>query len=224
LPAILERENGGGEGAFLRLYRRRRAREALGRGGEPRYCRRRCRNEQEAGVRKVTYGGACSADGYIAGPGEAMDWIRMSDDASAIMAESWKGVDTILMGRKTYEFALKMGGGPATPGITSYVFSRTMTDRPKAAELVSGDAVEFVRGLKARPGGDIILMGGGELGSALIAGRVVDEIGVSMHPLLLGGGTPLFQPVNRRVELELIDARAISQGCVFVRWRVLDHP
>ena len=174
-------------------------------------------------MRKITYGGACSADAYITGAGEAIDWIRMSEDVNAIMAESWKGVDTILMGRKTYEFSLKMGGGATTPGITSYVFSRTMTDRPKGAELVRGDAVEFVRELKARRGGDIILMGGGELGSALIAGGVVDEIGLSVHPLLLGTGTPLFQPMNRRVELELVEARAISQGCVFVRWRVLEH-
>lgn len=174
-------------------------------------------------MRKVTYGGACSADAYIAGPDEAIDWIRMSDDVNEIMVETWKGVDTILMGRKTYEFSLKMGGGAATKGITSYVFSRTMSEQPKGAELVRGDAVEFVRELKARPGGGIIVMGGGELGSALIDGGVVDEIGVSVHPLLLGGGTPLFQPVGRRVELDLIEARAISQGCVFVRWRVLEH-
>ena len=171
-------------------------------------------------MRKVSYGGACSADAYITGPDEAVDWIRMSDDVNAIMAESWKAVDTILMGRKTYEFSVRMGGGATTKGITSYVFSRTMTDKPKGAELVRGDAVEFVRELKSKPGGGIILMGGGELGTALIEGGVVDEIGLSIHPLLLGSGTPLFRPMNRRVELELIEARAIAKGCVFVRWRV----
>ena len=179
-------------------------------------------NRKEGRVRKVTYGGACSADAYITGPDEAIDWIRMSDDVNAIMAESWKAVDTILMGRKTYEFSLKMGGGATTRGITSYVFSRTMTEEPKGAQLVRSDAVEFVRELKARSGGGIIVMGGGEIGSALIDGGVVDEIGVSVHPLLLGNGTPLFQPMSRRVELDLIEARAISQGCVYVRWRVVN--
>lgn len=63
-------------------------------------------------------------------------------------------------------------------------------------------------------------MGGGELGSALIEGGVVDEIGLSIHPLLLGNGTPLFRPMSRRADLELIEGRPISHGCVFVRYRV----
>jgi len=172
-------------------------------------------------MRKVTYGGANSLDNFITGPGEAIDWLRMTDDVRKIMAESWKGVDTMLMGRKTWEFAQAMGGGPATTGVRSYVFSRTMRQSPEGAQLVSGDAVEFVRDLKSRPGGDIIVMGGGELGTTLIEGGVVDEIGLNVHPLLLGEGTPLFRPMNRRVELELIDARPIAMGCVLLRYRVL---
>ena len=78
------------------------------------------------------------------------------------------------------------------------------------------------RRLKAGPGGDIIVMGGGELGTALIEGRLVDEIGLNIHPVLLGQGTPLFRPMSCRVELELIEARVISQGCVLVRWRVVN--
>ena len=173
-------------------------------------------------MRKVTYGGANSLDNFITGPGETIDWLRHSDDVARIMAESWRGVDTMLMGRKTWEFAQRMGGGPALTGVRSYVFSRTMTEAPKGLELVRGDAVEFVCELKAKPGGDIIVMGGGELGTALIEGGVVDEIGLNIHPLLLGGGTPLFRPMRRRVELELIEARAIAQDCVLVRYRVVN--
>ena len=173
-------------------------------------------------MRKVTYGGACSADGFITGPDEAIDWLRMSKDVEAIIKQSWKGVDTMLMGRKTWEFGQKMGGGPATPGITSYVFSRTLESVPDGVELIRDDAAGFVRELKGRPGGDIIVMGGGELGTALIEAGLVDEIGFSIHPVLLGGGTPAFQPMGRRVELELIEARAIAEGCVLVRWRVVN--
>ena len=173
-------------------------------------------------MRKVTYGGANSADNFIAGAGESVDWLRMTKDVQAIIAESWKGVDTMLVGRKTWEFAQKMGGGPAMPGIKTYLFSRTMREAPAGVELVSSDAVEFVRDLKARPGGDIIVMGGGELGSALIDGGMVDEIGINIHPLLLGGGTPLFRELSRRVELELIETRAIAENCVLVRWRVVN--
>lgn len=174
-------------------------------------------------MRKVTYGGAASADHFIAGPGESVDWLRMSGDVRKIIAESWKGVDTMLIGRKTWEFGQKMGGGPATPGIKTYLFSRTISEAPEGVELIGGDAVEFVRELKAQPGGGIIVMGGGELGTALIEGGVVDEIGINIHPLLLGDGTPLFQRLSRRVELELIEARAIADGCVLVRWRVMNE-
>jgi dihydrofolate reductase len=173
-------------------------------------------------MRKVIYGGANSVDNFIAGPDEAIDWIRMSADVDAIMKESWKGVDTILMGRKTWEFATRMGGGGSMKGVSTYIFSRTMSEAPKGAELVCDDAAGFVRELKARPGGNIIVMGGGELGTALIEGGVVDEIGLSIHPLLLGGGTPLFRPMGSRVELELIEARPIAKGCVFVRYRVIN--
>ena len=172
-------------------------------------------------MRKVTYGGACSLDGFITGRGESIDWLRMSDDVTAIMAASWQGVDAVLMGRKTWEFAVRMGGGPVMTGVTSYVFSGTLDDVPDGVELVRDDAAEFVRELKKRDGGGMIVMGGGELATALIAAGLVDEIGLSVHPLLLGGGTPLLRELSDRVELELIEARAIAKACVLLRYRVV---
>ena len=62
-------------------------------------------------MRKITYSAAVSLDGYIAGPDEAIDWLQWSDDVTAIMKDLWEGVDTILMGRKTYEFAARSGAG-----------------------------------------------------------------------------------------------------------------
>jgi len=173
-------------------------------------------------MRKVTYGGANSLDNYLAGPGEAIDWLRWSDDAAAISAASFKGVDAMLMGRKTFEFAQRMGGGPVPAGVTTYVFSRTLERLPDgaAAELVREDAAGFVRRLKVQTGGDILVMGGGELGSALIEAGLVDEIRLSIHPVLLGGGTPVFHPLSRRIDLELIEARPIARECVLVRYRV----
>ena len=174
-------------------------------------------------MRKITYGGAASLDLYIAGPAEEIDWLRWSKDAAAISGASWKGVDTILMGRKTYDFAVRSGGDSGMAGASkmkTFIFSRTMTEAPAGAELVRDDAVGFVRALKAAPGGDIIILGGGELGSALIEGGVVDEIGINIHPLLLGSGIPLFRPLSARVQLSLLEARQISEGCVFVRYGV----
>ncbi|HYE29019.1 MAG TPA: dihydrofolate reductase family protein [Allosphingosinicella sp.] len=171
-------------------------------------------------TRKVTFGGAVSLDMYFAGPGEAMDWLRWSDEAAAVSAASWKGVDTMLMGRRTFDFAMREGGGLRVgPRIRTFVFSRTLSEVPEGAQLVGGDAADFVRRLKAEPGGDIIVMGGGELGSALIDAGLVDEIGLNVHPVLLGGGIPAFRPMARRVEVELVEARPLAKGCVLLRYR-----
>jgi dihydrofolate reductase len=153
-------------------------------------------------MRKVTYGAAVSLDGFIAGPDESIGWLRMSEDVNAIMAESWKGVDAMLIGRKTHEFAARMGGGPGGMSkIKTYIFSRTLADAPEGAQLVREDAVGFVRELKAQAGGDIILMGGGELAAALIE-----------------GGVPMFPAMARRVDLTLVESRPIAQDCVLLRY------
>ena len=175
-------------------------------------------------MRKVIYGGAVSLDFYLAGPGETIDWLRWSEESPAIMKESFKGVDAMLMGRKTYEFAQRMGGGPPHPGIRAYIFSRSLesiAERPDY-ELVREDVAEFVRRAKAEPGGDILVMGGGEIGSALLDAGLVDEIGFSIHPVLLGGGAPAFLPFGRRIDLELIEARPLSSQCVLAKYRVVN--
>jgi len=171
-------------------------------------------------MRKVIYGAAVSLDGFITDAEEALDWLCWTDDVRKIMAERWKGVDTMLMGRKTWEFAVRQGGDGSASGMTTYVFSTTMTEAPKGAELVREDAVGFVRALRQAPGGDIILMGGGELAAALIAGGTVDEIGLNVHPLLLGGGVQMFPAIGGRVPLKLLEARSIAADCVLLSYEV----
>lgn len=176
-------------------------------------------------MRKLTYGAAVSLDGFITGHGGAIDWLLWSDDAASISADSWKGVDAVLMGRKTWEVAAANGSGAKAGdagAIKSYIFSSTLAEAPPGAELVRSDAVAFVRALKAQPGGDIILLGGGELATAMIAGGLVDEIGINVHPVLLGGGVPMFRPMERRASLELTESREIARGCQFLRYRVLN--
>ena len=138
-------------------------------------------------MRKVIYGGACSLDGYFAGHDGSLDWLHFSKDVQEVMAKSWASTDTVLMGRKTWERAAGSGGGGATKGITSYVFSRTLKSVPdKGITLVSSDAGEFVRKLKSQPGKDIIVMSGGSLATSLLEAGVIDEVGLNIHPVLLG--------------------------------------
>ena len=171
-------------------------------------------------MREVTYGAAVSLDGFLAGPKEAMDWLRFSDDAATINASSWSGVDTLLLGRKTYEFARRSGGGGAFNNLMTYVFSTTLGS-VEGAELVRSDALTFVRSLKSAEGGRIMIMGGGQLATALIEGGVVDEIAMNIHPLLLGDGTRMISRIAERVELALIEGRPIAEDCLFARYRVL---
>jgi len=170
-------------------------------------------------MRKVTYGAACSLDLFIAGKNGEVNWLVWSDDVSKFMAEFWPTIDTILMGRKTYEDAMKRGGGPEMPGVTTYIFSRTLKEAP-GATIVSEDAGGFVRRLKAQPGKGICVMGGGELAKSLFEADVIDEYGLNIHPVLLGSGIPLLPPINRQVNLELISSQIIGGGCLLTTYRV----
>ncbi len=172
-------------------------------------------------MRTVTYGAACSLDMFIAGPDDSVDWLIWSDDVTTFMREFWPTIDTILMGRKTYEVSLKMGGGSeaSDSGVTTYVFSRTLKEA-KGATIVSEDAGGFVRELKAQPGKGICVMGGGELAHTLFQADVIDEFGLNIHPLLLGSGVPLLPPVGRRIDLELVSTKPMHGGCVLANYRV----
>ena len=172
-------------------------------------------------MRTVTYGAACTLDGFIAGKDGEIDWLQMSKDVSRIMRDYWKSVDTILMGRKTWDVALKMGGGGSAPGMRTFVFSRTLGSIDiKGVELVRDDAAAVVRELKEGPGKGICMMGGGNFARSLFAADLIDEVGMNVHPILLGAGVPLFTDAGRRVPLELISSRCIAGGCVYSTYRV----
>jgi dihydrofolate reductase len=107
------------------------------------------------------------------------------------------------------------------PGIKSYVFSRTLPRRKdKGVEIVSEDAVEFVKKLKSENGKDICLMGGGDFAKTLFEADLIDEIGFNIHPVLLGSGIPLFHEMKRQINLELIECKPFKNGCVLVTYRV----
>jgi len=186
-------------------------------------------------MRTVTYGGAVSLDGFLTDAAGSIDWLHFSKDVQEVMADYWKDVDTILMGRKTYEVAAaSQAGGKTTrakstgsrkgkpPAMRTYVFSRRLKaiDQP-GVELVTGDAVEFVRDLKRRSGKRICLMGGGELAQSLLADGLIDEVGLNIHPILLGSGVPVFRDPGRRVKLTLTECRSIDGGCILATYTVV---
>lgn len=169
-------------------------------------------------MRKVTFGGANSLDNFFARKNDATDWLVWSPDVAAISSEYFKTVDTVVMGRRTFEVA-KSG----YPGVKNYVCSRTLKVSPaKDVELVTTDAVDFVRELKNQPGKGICIMGGGLLARSLLEARLIDELGVNIQPVLLGSGIPLFHEMKEQINLELIESKVIKAGCVYILYRVLN--
>ena len=173
-------------------------------------------------MRKVVFGGANSLDNYFARKDDAVDWLMWSDEVGKIMADYFKTFDTIVIGRRTYEVAIAMGQGDgSTPGMKTYVFSRTLKPRStKKLEITSEDVAEVVGRLKQEEGKDICIMGGGLLAKSLFEADLIDEIGFNIHPVLLGSGIPLFYEMSRQIDLELIDCKTLKTGCVLVTYRV----
>ena len=172
-------------------------------------------------MRTVTYGAACSLDGFIAASDGSLDWLHFSKDVERVVGEYWSTIDVILMGRKTWAASAGQGGAGAAAGITTYLFSRTLKESPDAGvHLVREDAVAFVRTLKGKPGKGICLMGGGDFARSLFEADLIDEVGANIHPILLGSGVPLFVDPGHRTKLELTECRTLDGGCVYALYRV----
>ena len=170
-------------------------------------------------MRKVVYSAAMSLDGYIAGPKGESDWIVIDPDLD--FGAMFARFDTILLGRKTYETTRSGGGGGGMPGVKSYVFSRTLQQTDARGVTVSDDPLQTVSDLKAQPGKDIWLFGGGGLFRSLLELGLVDALGVAIIPVLLGGGVPLLPETPERAGLRLVEHQIYEKtGTVTLEYAV----
>ncbi len=165
-------------------------------------------------MRKVILGVAVSLDGLIEGPNGEYDWCFTDQDYG--MSEFFNRIDSIFIGRKSYELTLTMGDGsmPGFPKLKEYVFSNTLKELKPGAILIQGDIGAEVKQIKNEPGKDIWLFGGASLTSSLLNLELIDEIWLAVHPVILGSGKPLFSNIQDRINLTLVDIKTYSTGLV----------
>jgi dihydrofolate reductase len=137
------------------------------------------------------------------------------------MAEGHAGIDTLLMGRKTLDAALRMRKGRfPSMGMEVFVFSRS---KPPGKQddwtFTSQSPAAFVAKLRRRRGKDLWLMGGGELALEFLKADLVDEIHLSIVPVLLGDGIPLFLRGHSQLAFKLMESRSYSRGLVGLKYR-----
>lgn len=172
-------------------------------------------------MRRVRYNVASSLDGFIATADGGYDWIP--NDPAVDFAALFARVDAVLLGRRSYEMVQNEGGGtgPWPAGSTLYVFSRTLrAEEHPGVTVIGRDAGAAVAALRAADGGDIWLWGGGSLFASLMAAGQVDRVEVTVVPMLLGGGVPLFPGEGQRAPLRLESTKRYPSGMVTLNYAV----
>jgi len=173
--------------------------------------------------RRIIVSIATSADGYIARPDGDLEWLTSRPAPKGFYGFNafMKSIDTEILGRKTYDESLRLGG--KFEGKTrAIVFSHRPrpADAPAAVEFVNEDVGRFVERMREQPGKDIWLMGGGELIASFLDANAIDEFVVTVFPVFIGDGIPLNARRHRDVPLELLSVEQFENGVVQLHYRI----
>ena len=179
--------------------------------------------------RKVVCYIAMSADGFIARPDGSFDWLEKPREPVVEghygYADFVKGIDTVIWGRTTWDQVQDFAEGDAmisSAKTTNYVFTSDPQSRPaKPGVVYTNEAVApFMERLRAEPGKDIWMMGGGKVIAAFLDAGEIDEFIVHVMPVYIGSGIPLIAPLQRDVEMKLVESKAYENGVVMLHYAV----
>ena len=173
----------------------------------------------------LIYSMSVSLDGYIAGPDGAIDWAAPDEDLMRFHIEQTRELTGHSVWRDDSTRTCWVGRRPSRPGpdpvqlefarlwkaIPKVVFSSSLTTVEGNARLARGDVAGEVAELTNQPGAGVVSVGGARLAASLAEKDLIDEYRLFVGPVVLGGGTPYFPPLPRRLDLELIETRTFSQ-------------
>lgn len=163
--------------------------------------------------RKLVLFIATSLDGYIATEEDSLEWLfNIEGEGDNGYSEFYRTVDTILMGRRTYDWIIdKEKENFPYKNKKCYVFSKSISRKNANVEFINSDIVEFTNKIKESDGENIWIVGGGNLLHFFIKNRLVDEFIITVAPTLIGGGIPLFKEFDFELELKLKGIRRFNQ-------------
>lgn len=174
-------------------------------------------------MRKLSLFIATSLDGYIAKPNDDLDFLKTVEKEGEDYgyAAFTADVDTIILGRKTYDYVLREVGPSHYDNGNRDVYVITRTEKPAAGRTTyyTGSLVELVNRLKSGSGGTIYCDGGGEVIDELLKHDLVDELTISVIPILVGSGVRLFRDNRPEQALELLNVKSFESGLVQLHYR-----
>ena len=166
---------------------------------------------------------AMSLDGFIAKPDNDLSWLNIVEKEGEDYGYSnfCNTVDTIIIGRKTYDKVVSMGFDNPHPDKTTYIISKTA--KPSNGNLIyySDDIKRLVTKFKSKSGKNIYCDGGAEIANLLLKENLLDEIIISVIPIILGNGIRLFKTNNTENKLNLVQSKSFKKGLVQLHYEII---
>lgn len=175
-------------------------------------------------MRKIIYYVATSIDGFISGPNDDISGFAKESKGIEKYLSDLKNFDTVIMGRKTYEFGYKFGlnpGEPAYPHMKNYIFSNTLKfDITNNKVKICNLDLNIIKDLKSQNGSDIYLCGGGEFAGWLLDKEMIDILKIKLNPLILGNGVPLFGSSIKKYSLSRSKNENYDHGLEIITYSI----
>lgn len=155
---------------------------------------------------------ATSLDGFIAKENDDLQWLEEAEvEGDAGYSDMYQAIDTIIMGKRTYDYVIEHTETFPYPDKKCYVFSSTLRGKNEHVEFVNEDVVAFSKKLREQEGSKIWMVGGADILDAFMKEQLIDELIITITPHLLGSGIPLFKGKNPYQDLKLVNTQRYGQ-------------